>query len=245
MILSKLFIELVVYSFIGWIYECSYCTLKTGHWQNRGFLFGPVCPIYGTGGIGVVLVFGAGGLMSRINGIVGLGTVEIPVWEVFLVCAVGSIFLEYTSSYLLEKLFHAVWWDYSNIPLNINGRVCLPATLGFGVAGVLIYRFVLPVSSTVKAAMPPLLAEFIALLLMAYVSADLVLTVSSLTQLLSKVEAVEQAFNEKAEDAYQKVAAHAGALTFRQRYVLANVKRMSTRKGSEAIEKLKEAMKRK
>ena len=242
MILSKLFVEFVIYSFMGWIYECAYCTLKTGHWQNRGFLFGPICPIYGAGGMSCILFFGPGGIVSNINRMAGLGGGEIPTWEIFTISAVGSFILEYLTSYLLEKIFHAVWWDYSETPLNINGRACLPATLGFGVAGVFVSQYLLPAARSVKDAVPPLVAEFLSLLVMAYVAADLVLTISSLTQLLEKVEAAEQTFNEKAEDTYQRAANLAGALTYRQRYLLGNLARMSSQKGTEAVNRLKEAV---
>ena len=135
MSISLLFLWFMIFSLFGWIYECIFCTIKNGHWENRGFLFGPICPIYGVGAVSVITLFG---LLFRTDE-------PLPLWEVFLISMIGSAILEYATSFLLEKIFHAIWWDYSNIPLNINGRICLPASLGFGVLGVLIYRFVLPV----------------------------------------------------------------------------------------------------
>ncbi|WP_051638651.1 putative ABC transporter permease [Butyrivibrio sp. NC2002] len=201
MFICKLFIEFMIYSFFGWMYECAYCTLKEGHWSNRGFLFGPICPIYGLGCIGCELVFGVLPFFK------GIPYAQIPIWKIFLICAVGSIFLEYGTSLLLEKKFHAVWWDYKDFPLNINGRVCVPATMGFGVAGIFVTRFVLPVAEGIKAAVPVPLAEIIALLLMGYLAADLVLTVSSLMQLLEMVEGAMGEFDEKMEEAFKVAAA--------------------------------------
>ncbi|WP_051656736.1 putative ABC transporter permease [Butyrivibrio sp. AE3004] len=240
MFISKLFIEFVIYSFVGWVYECIYCTVKEGHWRNRGFLFGPICPIYGTGAVLCSIVFG------YLPWFRGIPYNMIPIWKIFLICAVGSIILEYSTSYFLEKRFHAVWWEYNDIPLNINGRVCVPATVGFGVAGVLVTRFVLPFSEKVKAMVNPYVAEVIALLLMAYLAADLVLTVSSLIHLLDMVEGAMAEFDEKMEDVYQTAAATpvrakeaitavparareaiasaAESLDFRQRYQLKNIK---------------------
>ncbi len=201
MFLSKLFIEFMIFSFIGWIYECTYCTVKEGHWQNRGFLFGPICPIYGTGTVLTELIF------LYLPFFRNVPADQIPLWKIFLICSVGSVFLEYGTSYILEKRFHAVWWDYNDMPLSINGRICVPATLGFGVAGILVTRFIIPFSTSVKAALNPNLAEFLALLLMAYLAADLVLTVSSLYHLLSMVENIMSEFDVRMEGAYQTAAA--------------------------------------
>ena len=65
-------------------------------------------------------------------------------WQIFLVAFLGSIVLEYGTSWALEKLFHAYWWDYSSMPLNINGRVCFPYSVGFGVAGLIVVYFIAP-----------------------------------------------------------------------------------------------------
>lgn len=200
MFISKLFIEFMVYSFLGWIYECTYCTVKEGHWANRGFLFGPICPIYGTGAVVCSLIFGYLPMFRDMH------YREVPMWQIFVICAVGSFFLEYGTSYLLEKRFHAVWWDYADMPLNINGRVCVPATVGFGVAGILCTKFVFPVSESIKAAINPMIAEVVALLLMAYLAADLVLTVSSLVQLLAIVEGAMNEFDVRMEKTVQTAA---------------------------------------
>jgi uncharacterized membrane protein len=201
MFLSKLFIEFMVFSFIGWIYECTYCTVKEGHWQNRGFLFGPICPIYGTGTVLTELIF------LYLPFFKNTPPDQIQLWKIFLICSVGSIFLEYGTSYILEKRFHAVWWDYNDMPLSINGRICVPATLGFGVAGILVTRFVFPLTIRFRAVINPNLAEFLSLLLMAYLAADLVLTVSSLYHLLSMVENIMSEFDVRMEGAFQTAAA--------------------------------------
>lgn len=240
MFVSKLFIEFMVYSFIGWIYECTYCTVKEGHWRNRGFLFGPICPIYGTGAVACSIVFGYLPMFR------GIPYNMIPIWKIFIICALGSIVLEYSTSYILEKKFHAVWWEYYDMPLNINGRVCVPATLGFGFAGILVTRFACPVAENIRNMMNPLLAEIIALLLMAYLAADLVLTVSSLVHLQEMVAGAMAEFDGRMEDFYitaastpgkakeaitsvpvkakEAVAFAAERLDFRQKYQLGNIK---------------------
>lgn len=87
---------------------------------NRGFLNGPLCPIYGTGAI---------------LGVAILGNVHNPI-IIFLISMVGATILEYTTSWVMEQLFHARWWDYSNFRFNLQGRVCLLGALIFGLGGV-------------------------------------------------------------------------------------------------------------
>ena len=101
--LRKWFDIFVVFSCIGWIYETVYCMIKWKKWENRGFLYGPLCPIYGTGVIGVMAVLQ---IFNALN-------VEYTWWMIFIICMLGSIVLEFGTHWTLEKLFHAVWWDYS------------------------------------------------------------------------------------------------------------------------------------
>ena len=92
-------------------------------WENRGFLYGPLCPIYGAGGVAITAI--ADFISAHTDA-------TFTWWQIFLVAFLGSIVLEYGTSWALEKLFHAYWWDYSSMPLNINGRVCFPYSVGFG-----------------------------------------------------------------------------------------------------------------
>ncbi len=190
MTIAAYFVDFIVFSFIGWIYECIYCTVKTKHWQNRGFLFGPICPIYGSGAVAAMYLFGSGG---------NAGLYGAPVWKIFLICAAGSAVLEYATSWILEKCFHAVWWDYHDIPLNLNGRISLPTTCGFGAAGILVVRLILPLVAGLHQDAHPAANEFIALFFMLFLGADLALTVSSLTKLLSSIEAAQNEFNSRLE----------------------------------------------
>lgn len=162
----------MIYSLMGWIYETTFCTVKTGKWSNRGFLYGPICPIYGTGAVAISAA------ASHLPFFRDSGYVW---WEIFLVAFFGSIALEYVTSWVLEMLFHAVWWDYSGIPLNINGRVCLPASCGFGLAGLLIVYIIAPGTEKLVGSLSVACTEAAALTGMALLSADMTLTVSALT----------------------------------------------------------------
>lgn len=188
--ISKYFVYFVIYSFMGWIYESIFCTIKNGKWQNRGFLYGPVCPIYGVGATLITFI------IDEMN-VCGWST---PAWwQIFLIAFLGSIVLEYVTSYLLEKLFHAYWWDYSDIPFNIHGRVCLPASIGFGVAGLVVVYGIAPFIRKITGWISPSWMEVMSLLFMAVVAADITLTVSALTNFEHNVIALENALNQHME----------------------------------------------
>ena len=122
--IARIFIYFVLTAMIGYIYECAAMTLWSGKWDNRGFLFGPVIPIYGVGCV-IGLVFG-----NVIE--------DYTMAQVFFAGFLASAILEYPTSYIMEKVFHERWWDYSIAPLNIQGRVSLLSSLGFGIAAVII-----------------------------------------------------------------------------------------------------------
>lgn len=190
MIIAAYFVNFIVFSFMGWVWETVYCTFKTKHWQNRGFLYGPVCPIYGTAAVTAMIVF---------NFVPVLNTGSLASWKIFLICAAGSAVIEYTTSYVLEKIFHAVWWDYSTVPLNINGRICLSATCGFGLAGIVIVRYLFPFIRSLHQENRPLLNEGLSLLFMFLFAMDLALTIASLTELITKMENYSREFNARME----------------------------------------------
>lgn len=96
--LEHYFLWFLFYSFVGWMYESILVSCQQHRLVNRGFLNGPLCPIYGTGAI---------------LGVAILGNVHNPI-IIFLISMVGATILEYTTSWVMEQLFHARWWDYSN-----------------------------------------------------------------------------------------------------------------------------------
>ena len=206
--ISKYFVYFVIYSCMGWIYESIFCTIKNGYWENRGFLYGPVCPIYGVGAA----------LMTFIDDVArAKGAQEFLWWQIFLIAFFGSVVLEYVTSYVLEKLFHAYWWDYSSIPFNIHGRVCLPASAGFGVAGLVVIYGVAPFVRRMTGCISPMWMEVVSLLFMAVVAVDATLTVSALTHFERNVIAMEHALNQHMEqfvNSIQEKTQAAGAALF-------------------------------
>lgn len=131
---KNIFQNLIIYYFvcsvIGWILEMIYGFMVFGHFVDRGFLYGPMCPIYGCGAIVMVLITEA---VRKKN----LNT----AWK-FLIMTIIFTSLEYLSSLILEAIFGLRWWDYSNEFLNLNGRVCLVFSLMFGMMGIIFTEWV-------------------------------------------------------------------------------------------------------
>ena len=126
----ELFLLYIAYSTLGWCGEMLYCSIPKGKLcEKRGFLNGFLCPIYGHGAL-LVLYALHGGFQN-------------PFLTFFFGAIVTSI-LEYFTSWLMEKLFHMRWWDYSHYKFQINGRVCLLNSTCFGLACVLLCHLVQP-----------------------------------------------------------------------------------------------------
>lgn len=116
--ISTLFLYFIFYSFCGWVWETCYCSLKERHYVPRGFLYGPICPIYGVGVLLMILFFAP--LQENLLVFYFVAVSIMTVWE-------------YLVGWFLETTTHIKYWDYSHIPFNIKGRVCLPASLLWGV----------------------------------------------------------------------------------------------------------------
>ena len=176
-----------LFALLGWLFECVLNVVREGAWENRGFLFGPSCPIYGVG----IVIF----LFAFDRPYVADGT--LPLWGVFLVSMIFSSVLEYSTSIVMERLFHTRWWDYSNMPLNLNGRICLPAALLFGAGGVGTVVVLIPFTHYVESIVPAAVFELTALVITVLITIDATLSFSALTELLQKVEAAAENFDKK------------------------------------------------
>ena len=117
------FLLFMTYSVLGWILEVIEQPLQRKKIVNRGFLVGPYCPIYGWGALAITIT------LKRY--------LEDPL-ALFIFAVIICSILEYATSYIMEKIFKARWWDYSNKKFNINGRICLETMIPFGLLGVLI-----------------------------------------------------------------------------------------------------------
>ena len=108
--------------------------------------------------------------------------------SIFMVSVIGSALLEYATSYVLEEVFHATWWDYSHLPLNLNGRISLFTSLGFGVGGIFVYYFLIPFAEHILNALHPLGVEGMSLVFVGFFSADLTLTITALVDFNEKTD---------------------------------------------------------
>ncbi len=124
------YLVFLAYSIFGWVMEVIEQFFIHKRFINRGFLIGPYCPIYGAGGVLATLL---------------LHNYSEDMVVLFLLSVIIFSALEYLTSYVLEKIFHARWWDYSQDKFNINGRISPYTMIPFGVLGVVVIRFVNPV----------------------------------------------------------------------------------------------------
>jgi len=145
--LAKLFLCFIIFSFFGWCIEVVFGRITTKKFVNRGFLSGPLCPIYGTGGILLYL------LLRQYA--------DDPIILAVMAMVVCSI-VEYIASYLMEKIFKARWWDYTDFKFNINGRICLEMAIAFSLLGLLVIYVLFPFVLGLLDKMSPLAIYIIA-----------------------------------------------------------------------------------
>lgn len=146
-----------LYSFLGWVWESGYVSFREGRWVNRGFLRGPILPLYGAGAVTVLLF-------------------TLPVAQsavlVFLAGMAGATLLEYTTGTVLERGFHTRYWDYSMHRWNFRGRICLAASLFWGLFSLAQVRLIHPFFSGWVTALPAPVAGVAALALALPAAAD-------------------------------------------------------------------------
>ena len=123
------FLLFIIYSVVGWIIEMIDVAILNKKIVNRGFLIGPYCPVYGVGAL-LMLIF----LNKYVYDPFILFCMS------FLICGI----LEYLTSYIMEKLFKARWWDYSSNKFNLNGRICLGNLVLFGLGGIILFYIANP-----------------------------------------------------------------------------------------------------
>lgn len=129
-VFKKYILYFFFFSFVGWIMETLYSYIVLGHFTNRGFFYGPICPIYGCGGI-MLLTF-----ISK--------TKKNPIQLAIVSIAVFSL-LEYVIGYELEALYKIQLWDYTNDFLNLNGRISLFYSLAWGIIAIIFVYLIIPI----------------------------------------------------------------------------------------------------
>lgn len=175
-----LFLSFTIYSFLGWVCETIYCSIIFKKFVNRGFLNGPFCPVYGFGAILLLYI---------------LKPLPKNALLVFFAGVVITTALEYITACILEKLFHAKWWDYSKNKFNYKGRICLLNSTLFGLLSVALIFFIEPVTVWLINLMSQRVKYVLFALLAMYFIVDTTITVTSIYKLNLRLEALSRAFS--------------------------------------------------
>ena len=152
------------YAFIGWCIEVTLKYFQFHRFINRGFLTGPWLPIYGSGAVLITIA------------VKGAAPLESSIGTTFVLSLLLCGLLEYLTSYFLEKRFHARWWDYSQKPMNLHGRVWIGNLILFGLGGVLIVNLINPLLERISRHLSLPAQEVLALSLSAIFIADYVMS---------------------------------------------------------------------
>ena len=169
-----------IYSLVGWVWETAQFTIYERRFVNRGFLNGPLCPIYGSGAL---LMLGA--FWGRTENL----------YLLFFASLVLMTALEYMTAVLLEKLFKAKWWDYSRFPLNFQGRISLLSSLVFGVMCVLLIRYIHPFTKSMTDRLPPSAKRIFLIVFLLYILTDFVFTIRHVLILNGRLREIQCAIN--------------------------------------------------
>ena len=174
------FLLFMIYSVAGWIMEVTCKSFEAKKFINRGFMIGPYCPIYGWGAIFITI------LLKR----------YISDWVVlFFMSMITCGVLEYLTSYVMEKLFHARWWDYSRRKYNINGRICLETLVPFGLLGLTIMYITNPIILNGLHNIPDNILNVIAIVLFVIFTIDGIVSL----KVVSNVRATSTKLNKEAK----------------------------------------------
>ena len=188
-----------VYGFLGWCAEVGFAAVKEHKFVNRGFLNGPICPIYGVG-VTIVIAF------------------LTPYKDNLILLYISSVILvtllEGVTGWAMDKIFHNKWWDYSKQPFNIGGYVCLIFSLVWGIACVAIMDLVHPLIHQALTFIPHTLGIVLMAVLGIAMFADLYVTASAIFKFNKRLASMEKIAGELheisdqiGEDIYETVVA--------------------------------------
>ena len=166
-----------IYAILGWCAEVAFAAVKERKFVNRGFLNGPLCPIYGAGVVTVAVL---------------LEPFHDRLLLLYLASAVLTTVMEGLTGWALDRLFHHKWWDYTGMPLNIGGYVCLPFSLVWGAACVAIVKVIHPAVEDLVAFLPELPGMILLLLMCCGLGADLAVTVNGILKWNRQLDALDK-----------------------------------------------------
>lgn len=230
------FMLFIIYSFIGWSIEVVGKLIEKHKFINRGFLVGPICPIYGWGCIAIIL------LLSKYK--------SSPI-VLFLMAIIICSILEYFTSYFMEKLFHVRWWDYTRRKYNINGRICAETMIPFGLLGCLVVYIVNPIFTGLLNKIPVNTLNILAIIIFTLYIIDNVVSLSVMFGFKGTLKTVERDGTEEITKKVREVLLKRNFLYKRLVNAFPNITSKKERlellesKISAEIEKLKNKMEKK
>lgn len=163
--LYNLLFYFLVYSFLGWCVEVLYAYKNQKKFVNRGFLYGPLCPIYGSCIVLLILLF---------------DNFRNNILTLFILATILTSVIEYLTAIFLEKLFDRKWWDYTDDPFNLHGRICLNFSLIWGAASVGVILIIHPIIKFMISSIPVALGVTLFYLLLILLIFDIVITIKNL-----------------------------------------------------------------
>lgn len=170
----------LLYAVIGWCCEVVFAAVNEGKFVNRGFLAGPVCPVYG---------FGVAAILFCL----------LPVSNNLFLLFAGSVLvtslIEFLTGFILEKIFHQKWWDYSDQPFQIGGYVCLKFSLLWGLACLLVVRVVHPPIIRLIRWVHPVAGHILLGVALILLAVDLGMTIAALMKIKKRVRLLQQMEN--------------------------------------------------
>lgn len=165
------------YAFLGWSIEVVYQAVNKGVFVNRGFLNGPYCPMYGVGMVIVSYV---------------LPLFKSNIIILFIASFLFASALEFVTGFVLEKVFHNKWWDYSNVPFNIMGYICLKFSIYWGIGGVLMFTTIHPIIYSFLKLIPHIAGIAFLIVFYIFFAGDLVVTVMTILKFNKRIRVLDE-----------------------------------------------------
>lgn len=231
------FIWFIFYSFLGWAWECAIVSRRQKRFVNRGFFNGPYCPIWGVGALLCLLT-----------------AKYMPNLAVrAIVDATGACILEYITSWVLEKIFHARWWDYTPRRFNLNGRICLAGFLVFCVVSFIVPAIHPGVAAVTAQLSPAVINSIFSILLIAFI-VDAVITFRALTKFDRVLSEYQRVIDRRHADLIEFVRLsrrafelrinekrHTGdSLSFQQRRIINAYPQLDAKGNEEAFDRIRQ-----
>ena len=170
-----------LYSFCGWIWESSYVSIRQKKLVNRGFVNGPLLTLYGTGAVMVYLI---------------LRPFEANVWALYFGGVIVATVLEYVTGVLMETIFHAHWWDYSNQKFNFQGKICLSSSIAWGFFTLGLFYILQPIAVKVVNLVSDTTGEIIVSVVTVCYLVDFGFSAAAAFQLGQKMRSLEKTWGE-------------------------------------------------